>query len=229
MQQALLLMSESQKELAGTRAAAMVAVMRQIGLTLDKLQMQAPRGFWQAVQAALPEGEQREGHVLSGYWKKNQPVLSTLIHQMMLEPEKEPGEGAESESGPESQLHKPEQDIHKGIKKRSILLTKKEELLMSEEHKAQLRDFVGDGTMRALHSWWKETKGALPVTEIRPTFKKVGDKPMYQTAVYLNRQIYERAVEQLKADKQRTGGSFSSLVELLLWQYVGSPEDLLED
>jgi hypothetical protein len=63
----------------------------------------------------------------------------------------------------------------------------------------------------------------VPAWEVRPVFK--GERK--NTGVLVNREILDRAAAKAKTEKARTGGSLSSLVELLLWFYVGSPDELL--
>jgi hypothetical protein len=58
----------------------------------------------------------------------------------------------------------------------------------------------------------------------RPRFKK----PRSNSGILLNNEIRRRALEKAKADPDATGGSLSSLVEVLLWRYVGSPSDVVE-
>lgn len=41
-------------------------------------------------------------------------------------------------------------------------------------------------------------------------------------------ELYDLVEEKVKRDKRRTGGSVASLVRVLLWLYVGAPEEFLE-
>jgi len=59
----------------------------------------------------------------------------------------------------------------------------------------------------------------------RPTFKD----PRINSGFLCNAEIRKRALQKAKADPRATGGSLSSLIELLLWRYVGSPEDVIEE
>lgn len=64
----------------------------------------------------------------------------------------------------------------------------------------------------------------LDLTLGRPRFKK----PRSNSGILLNDEIRRRALEKAKADPDATGGSLSSLVEVLLWRYIGSPSDVVE-
>ena len=59
----------------------------------------------------------------------------------------------------------------------------------------------------------------------RPTFKE----PRSNSGFLCNEEVRKRALQKAKADPRATGGSLSSLIELLLWRYVGSPEDVVEE
>ena len=59
----------------------------------------------------------------------------------------------------------------------------------------------------------------------RPTFKD----PRINSGFLCNAEIRKRALQKAKADPRATGGSLSSLIELLLWRFVGSPEDVIEE
>jgi len=59
----------------------------------------------------------------------------------------------------------------------------------------------------------------------RPTFKD----PRINSGFVCNEEIRKRALAKAKADPRATGGSLSSLIELLLWRFIGSPEDVIED
>jgi hypothetical protein len=87
---------------------------------------------------------------------------------------------------------------------------------MDDDAMADLRDVL---------AWWREKKNT-PLGEVqgRLVFRGIAKN----TGVNVNKEIVKRARDKIKTDKARTGGSMSKLVELLLWQYIGSPEDLLE-
>jgi hypothetical protein len=64
----------------------------------------------------------------------------------------------------------------------------------------------------------------LDLALLRPRFKQ----PRTNSGILLNDEIKKRALEKAKADPDATGGSLSSLVEVLLWRYLGSPSDVVE-
>ncbi|HMK36481.1 MAG TPA: hypothetical protein VK463_15515 [Desulfomonilaceae bacterium] len=79
--------------------------------------------------------------------------------------------------------------------------------------------------LRTMLEWWRTKKDeSLILLPGRPVFK--GRRK--NTGVHCNEVILYRAVEKLKKDKVRTGGSLSLLVEYLLWEYIGRPPDVLE-
>ncbi|AFM23722.1 hypothetical protein [Desulfomonile tiedjei] len=80
--------------------------------------------------------------------------------------------------------------------------------------------------LRAVLDWWRERQDE---TMILPPSRPVFKGPRRNSGFHINAEILKRATEKLKKDKVRTGGSMSLLMELLLWEYIGRPEDLLED
>jgi hypothetical protein len=86
-------------------------------------------------------------------------------------------------------------------------------------------DSAAEDDLKSLLEWWRQKKGS-PLGEIqaRPVFK--GRRR--NSGFHVNDTILKRAMEKVKKDKVRTGGSLSLLVELLLWEYIGKPEDVLE-
>ena len=79
--------------------------------------------------------------------------------------------------------------------------------------------------LKALLDWWKSRPEATVSTpEPRPVF--TGESK--NTGIRINKKILERATVQAKEQRWQTGGSLSQLVELLLWRYIGSPEDVLD-
>ncbi|MFC1836005.1 hypothetical protein ACFL2Q_15010 [Thermodesulfobacteriota bacterium] len=59
----------------------------------------------------------------------------------------------------------------------------------------------------------------------RPRFKS----PRVNSGFTCNDEIRERASVKAKIDPHGTGGSLSSLIELLLWKYIGCPSDVVEN
>ena len=79
--------------------------------------------------------------------------------------------------------------------------------------------------LKALLDWWKSRPEATVSTpEPRPVF--TGESK--NTGIRINKTILERATAQAREQRWQTGGSLSQLVELLLWRYIGSPEDVLD-
>ena len=76
---------------------------------------------------------------------------------------------------------------------------------MVEEYKAQRVDF-----------------SSLPR---RPRFKG----PRINTGISIHEEIRNRALQRAKADPDRSGGgNLSGLIELLLWMFLGCPEDAID-
>lgn len=86
-------------------------------------------------------------------------------------------------------------------------------------------DAEAQDDLKDLLEWWRQKKGS-PLREIqaRPVFKGT----RRNSGFHINAEILKRAMKKVKTDKVRTGGSLSMLVELLLWEYLDKPEDLLE-
>jgi hypothetical protein len=58
----------------------------------------------------------------------------------------------------------------------------------------------------------------------RPRFKS----PRVNTGITLSDEIRRRSLEQALSDPDGTGGSLSSLIELLLWVFLECPHDVVE-
>jgi hypothetical protein len=59
----------------------------------------------------------------------------------------------------------------------------------------------------------------------RPRFKG----PRINTGITIRAEIRNRALERAKADPDGTGGgNLSGLIELLLWVFLGQPEDVID-
>lgn len=99
----------------------------------------------------------------------------------------------------------------------------------SQEIPQALPDWLDNAALadlRAVLDWWRERQEeTMILSPSRPVFK--GDRR--NSGFHINAEILRRATEKLKKDKVRTGGSMSLLMELLLWEYIGRPQDLLED
>ena len=70
-------------------------------------------------------------------------------------------------------------------------------------------------------------KELIPLPAARPKFKK-GPRTK-QGSFKVRQELYDRVIKKLDRDSVRTDGTVSSLVEILLWMYIGAPEDLLEE
>jgi hypothetical protein len=89
-----------------------------------------------------------------------------------------------------------------------------------------------------LLDWWRPRKEELskmaPSIEppmARPIFKRGGGAKGPKTitkTIRLSPELVARAVAEAKKQRATTGGTFSELVELLLWRFVGRPDDLVE-
>jgi hypothetical protein len=79
--------------------------------------------------------------------------------------------------------------------------------------------------LRAVLDWWRSRQQeSMILSPSRPIFKG----PRRNSGFHINSEILKRATAKLKKDKVRTGGSMSLLMEVLLWEYIGRPQDLLE-
>jgi len=79
--------------------------------------------------------------------------------------------------------------------------------------------------LKALLDWWKaRPEATFTAPQPKPTF--TGESK--NTGIRINKTILDRATAQAREQRWQTGGSLSQLVELLLWRYIGSPEDVLE-
>ena len=80
-------------------------------------------------------------------------------------------------------------------------------------------------TLKDMIEWWKSRESAMMEASIRrPVF--LGKTR--NTGIRVSEMILDRAVVKAKREKLKTGGNLSQLVEWLMWIYLGSPEDLVE-
>ena len=87
---------------------------------------------------------------------------------------------------------------------------------MSEQDQADLN---------AMLDWWRHHRNdPLMGIQTRPIFRGTRKN----TGIVVNESILEQAVTRAKKEKALTGGSISSLVEILLWRYIGEPVDVLD-
>jgi len=81
-------------------------------------------------------------------------------------------------------------------------------------------------TLKDMIEWWKSRESAsMDAAGRRPLF--IGKTK--NTGIRVNETILERAVEKSKRERAKTGGNLSQLMEWLLWIYIGSPDDVVED
>lgn len=92
---------------------------------------------------------------------------------------------------------------------------------------------VSEDIMEML-AWWKERKDSLsrlmespPTVETRPTFKRGTVKDTATKTIRLSKELVKRVEREARAQKALTGGTFNGLVELLLWRFLGCPDDLV--
>jgi hypothetical protein len=79
-------------------------------------------------------------------------------------------------------------------------------------------------TLREIISWWESRRMGLETVERRPVFKG----QTRNTGIKINEELLNRAVQKARKERLRTGGSFSGLVEWLIWKYLDEPDDLIE-
>ncbi|MGB6068803.1 MAG: hypothetical protein WBG50_28670 [Desulfomonilaceae bacterium] len=83
----------------------------------------------------------------------------------------------------------------------------------------------------------KKTETGIPPSEepVRETVQLDSRAPMWRAdlksgkaSVYAKQELLDRAEEKAKREKLKSGGNLSNLVAVLLWHYVGCPQDLIE-
>jgi len=95
---------------------------------------------------------------------------------------------------------------------------------------AEKRQQFDDATVEVLMEiveWWKaqKTEKELIKTELVPRFKRTKTATR---SVRLDQALLEAAEKKARKDRARTGGNFNSLVEVLVWQYLGRPSKYVE-
>jgi hypothetical protein len=92
------------------------------------------------------------------------------------------------------------------------------------------------GTIPQLIAWWEshvsQDRELPAMEEQRPVIRgnKIRNgKSKANTGIQIDIEVLERAQAKLKQEAVATGGSLSQLVELLLWRYIGAPQDLVHD
>jgi hypothetical protein len=89
-----------------------------------------------------------------------------------------------------------------------------------------------DATVEALKeivTWWRERKEepTIPVSAQYPQFKK-SEKP-HTRSIRIDAALLKAAEQKAKIEKSRTGGNFNSLVNVLIWQFLGCPKEFIEE
>lgn len=78
--------------------------------------------------------------------------------------------------------------------------------------------------IRELLDQYKKIRVDVASLSRRPAFKG----PRTNSGIRCDDVIRRRALAKAQQDSTRTGGNLSSLIELLLWEYLGRPEDVVE-
>lgn len=78
--------------------------------------------------------------------------------------------------------------------------------------------------IRELLDQYKKIRVDVSSLSRRPVFKG----PRTNSGIRCDDVIRRRALAKAQQDSTRTGGNLSSLIELLLWEYLGRPEDVVE-
>ena len=79
--------------------------------------------------------------------------------------------------------------------------------------------------LKEMLAWWRARKaGSWGQVDSRPVFRG----PRSNSSFHCNSELMKRAKAKLKTEPLRTGGSFSKLIEVLLWDYLECPADVLE-
>lgn len=97
-----------------------------------------------------------------------------------------------------------------------------------ENEKSGEKTPLGEDDLDTLKRMVEEYKAhRLDFTSLprRPRFKG----PRINTGITIRAEIRNRALERAKADPDGTGGgNLSGLIELLLWVFLGQPEDVID-
>jgi hypothetical protein len=82
------------------------------------------------------------------------------------------------------------------------------------------------GELTALISWWRKGQNAMMPTK-RPILRGPAGRGRVNSGLLLDCELKDRALAAAKRDPAATGGSLSLLIELLLWRYLGEPQEFL--
>ncbi len=86
---------------------------------------------------------------------------------------------------------------------------------LDDEEMRQVRQMLNEFRKRSL------TVGDLTT---RPKFRN----PRKNSGIRCNEEILKRATAKAKEKDKETGGNLSSLIELLLWEFIGRPDDVVQ-
>jgi hypothetical protein len=78
--------------------------------------------------------------------------------------------------------------------------------------------------IRQMLNEYRKRKIAVGHLGGRPKFKN----PRKNTGIRCNEEILQRASAKVKEMEKETGGKLNSLIELLLWQFIGCPDDVVQ-
>lgn len=80
-----------------------------------------------------------------------------------------------------------------------------------------------------------ETRTPPLAEPVKETIQLTKQEPMWKEeleagrdTIYVKEELLKRAKEKAKKEKLKTGGNLSRLCAVLLWHYIGCPEDLIE-
>ncbi|MFC1835947.1 hypothetical protein ACFL2Q_14715 [Thermodesulfobacteriota bacterium] len=198
--------------------------------------------LFDADNQAIAEDLNEEGVLTSTGKKWTKSNVSAYKTRLKQKDEKQAESGKDARL-PEHTKDLPKEDVEEGktmvespkeLPKEEAIEEKKErlpsptnDLPISIETAKGLAELYESGALQELIAWKEEQMQVqkLEIRDIRPMFKTAKKK---NTGIYIDAEILKRAEEKMKQERVQTGGSLSKLVELLLWQYVGSPDDVLE-
>ena len=101
----------------------------------------------------------------------------------------------------------------------------------SPEKINEIAEFYESGGLKEMMEWWQKQKpegaGGTSLITKGPRPLIGGNQGKQNASVTVDREILARAITKAKREGDQTGGTLSLLVELLLFKYIGSPDDLL--
>ncbi|MBM3299038.1 MAG: hypothetical protein FJY85_03690 [Deltaproteobacteria bacterium] len=197
-------------------------------LTLARLLLQG-KPLREALQEAMPPGSRfaNSRPRTSGKWVER--------GEWPPSPEELEGEGLPSDAGPKlAELLKPDE---LGIPTKTdqgelvgATKTNQKQPAPTNTDQNELRELLElKETLQELCRWWSEQQGEPMKTTTRPVFAfrdrgADGREKRRNTGIFCHEAILDRAGEKAKAEHM----SLSQLVELLLWRWIGEPQDVVE-